>query len=298
MGGTLSFIGATALNVGNGSGSAGTLNIGGNGVVVMSSTSGSNDFVLATSNTSTGMINLNAGGLLQTNQPITSVGTSTFNFNGGTLVAGSNSSSLLTVTTANVQTGGALINTNSYNVTVGQGLLSGGPSDGGLTKLGAGMLTLSGSGNTYTGATTVNGGTLALGQGGSLGNTAVSVTDGATFGLAYTSDSNVVNAGSSLSLASGATLNLMDSHTNTMYVSGGGTLGGATLNFDLGSGTSDLLAFSGTASMSGTNIISVAALAGAASLLTGSNAYTLITAPAAVSTPATSLSTPATARCN
>jgi autotransporter-associated beta strand protein len=68
------------------------------------------------------------------------------------------------LTTANVQVGGAIINTNGFAITVAQPLhhdtTSGAPAiDGGLTKTGAGTLTLSGS-NTYTGSTTVSSGTL------------------------------------------------------------------------------------------------------------------------------------------
>ena len=63
--------------------------------------------------------------------------------------------------------GGALIDTQSYSVTIPQGLQSGAVNDGGLTKYGDGILTLTGS-NTYLGATTVSAGTLQIGNGGEL----------------------------------------------------------------------------------------------------------------------------------
>ncbi len=73
------------------------------------------------------------------------------------------------------------VDTNGQNVTFATGLTS---SGGGLTKLGAGTLTLTGA-NTYTGDTTVNAGTLAFGNGGSLTNTSgVTVQGGATLTLA------------------------------------------------------------------------------------------------------------------
>jgi len=71
---------------------------------------------------------------------------------------------------------------------------------GALTKQGLGILTLSGA-NTYTGATTVNAGTLALGA------------------------SNVIADTSALVIASGATFDLGWSHTETVAsLSGAGTL--------------------------------------------------------------------------
>ena len=56
-----------------------------------------------------------------------------------------------------------------------------------LAKSGSGMLLLTGA-NTYTGPTTVSGGTLALGQSGGIGATlsstaAVTVNSGATFAV-------------------------------------------------------------------------------------------------------------------
>ena len=59
-----------------------------------------------------------------------------------------------------VQSGGAIINTNGFNVTIPSALTNGG-GGGGLAKTGNGTLTLSAS-NNFTGGTTISGGTLAL----------------------------------------------------------------------------------------------------------------------------------------
>ena len=92
-----------------------------------------------------------------------------------------------------VQSGGAIIDTNGRNIGIPVKLLASGGS-GGLTKNGAGTLTLSAS-NTYNGPTTVNAGTLRLGNG--------------------TSNTNLANT-ADLILAAGAALHLDYSGTDTI----------------------------------------------------------------------------------
>lgn len=131
---------------------------------------------------STATMNLNAGVVttpVVSSYSISGAGSSgTFNFNGGTLKAnatnasyfGAANTNLLSVT-ANVKAGGAIIDTNTFDLGVGQALLHdatlGTTFDGGLTKKSAGTLTLSNA-NTYIGNTTVEAGTLALASTGSL----------------------------------------------------------------------------------------------------------------------------------
>lgn len=120
----------------------------------------------ATSASVNNTFNLN-GGTLTIGQVITTSdsGIAVFKFNGGTLKAAAANANFFTLggasQTASVLAGGAIIDTNGVNVTVAQPLLSGTAGDGGLTKLGAGILTLGGA-PTYTGATIVSAGTLAL----------------------------------------------------------------------------------------------------------------------------------------
>lgn len=229
----------------------------------------------ADSTSSVGTYNLNGGTLAAStvrsgfnNDTGTTIrGTSTFNFNGGTLRARQNSSDFMSqLTTANVRNGGAVIDTNGFDITVAQPLahsslgtlaasgtvgnggsgytteptvtVSGGGGygaratatingagqitgitlidpganytsaptltfsggggtgaaatlgftvdsaiDGGLSKNGAGTLRLAGA-STYTGATTVNAGTLLVknGTGSGTGSGTVTVKNGATFG--------------------------------------------------------------------------------------------------------------------
>ena len=93
----------------------------------------------------------------------------TINFNGGLLKANSTATDFLNAAlgmTAQVQVNGAKIDTNSFDVTVSQPLVhdttSGAAAiDGGLTKNGGGVLTLT-TASTYTGGTTINGGIIRI----------------------------------------------------------------------------------------------------------------------------------------
>jgi autotransporter-associated beta strand protein len=129
--------------------------------------------------TGTYAYNLNGGTLTTPSVSKTSAGANgSFNFNGGTLKATTSTTTFMQgLSAANVQNGGAVIDTNGYNITIGQALLDAGT--GGLTKQGAGTLTLSGA-NTYDGSTLVSAGTLFVT--GSLGSSPVTVGSGAAIG--------------------------------------------------------------------------------------------------------------------
>ena len=97
------------------------------------------------------------------------------NFNGGTLRAVVASTAFLSgLAAGNVRNGGAVIDTTNVNITIGQTLSHSGiggdnATDGGLTKIGSGTLTIS-AGPTYTGPTTNNNGTLTFSVANSLTN--------------------------------------------------------------------------------------------------------------------------------
>jgi autotransporter-associated beta strand protein/T5SS/PEP-CTERM-associated repeat protein len=78
-----------------------------------------------------------------------------FNFNGGTLRARDNNADFITADTVEIKSGNAIIDTQTNNATISTDI----SGAGGLTKKGAGVLTLAGV-NAYGGSTTVEAGTL------------------------------------------------------------------------------------------------------------------------------------------
>ncbi|HSI33570.1 MAG TPA: autotransporter-associated beta strand repeat-containing protein, partial [Tepidisphaeraceae bacterium] len=183
-GGTFNAANSSQVLVGEGG--TGTLTVSGTGTVNVGNAA--NGLRLGANAGGVGTVNLNAGGTINTMIVTKGAGTGTFNFNGGTLRAGFTSAAFMTgLTRANVRNGGAVIDTNGWNVTVGQALEHsnvGGDNatDGGLTKNGGGVLTLTGN-STYTGGTTVSAGTLAFAGAGTATVGATTVADGAGLGL-------------------------------------------------------------------------------------------------------------------
>lgn len=153
-GGTFDAGGAEVLNA---YGAAGTTTING-GLFICG------PFRVAQGN---GTLNLN-GGTLRANNLSHGNNTSTVNFNGGTLQAKTTTATFVPTTLTNtvVRAGGAVIDSNGFNVTIAKALTEdSGSTGGGLTKLGTGNLTLSAA-NSYTGTTTVNAGVLEFASGG------------------------------------------------------------------------------------------------------------------------------------
>ena len=140
-----------------------------------------------------------------------------------------------------VTLGSATLTTNGDNTsTIFSGTIAG---TGGLTKIGAGTLTLSGAG-TYSGATAVNAGTLQAGA------------------------ANAFSAASAFTVASGATLDLNSFNQTIGSLAGAGsvTLGSATLTTN---GDNTSTTFSGVISGSG----SLAKIGGGTLVLSGVNTY-------------------------
>ena len=165
--GTLTIAGGT-VNIGTGTDAATTNGV--NGALYLKNN--------AAGTTGTATVNLN-GGTLSLKQLIAGTqGTSIVNLNGGTLQARASSASFLDASdglTVNVQDGGATIDTQANNITIGAALIASGT--GGLTKVGSGALTLTGS-NSYSGATTLSNGSLVVGNANALGTGGLTVNSG------------------------------------------------------------------------------------------------------------------------
>ncbi len=184
----------------------GTLVVANSGQMIVR---GNNGLIIGNAATAMGTVNLNGGTLFTTNVNQNLGGTngaSFFNFNGGTLKAsGSHSAFMNGLTMATVQSGGAVIDDSGFNLTIGQALLDGG-GGGGLTKLGTGVLTLTGT-NTYTGPTAVTAGKLiAPATQTSIG--AVTVADGASLRVNAANTSQWSPTNLTLGVTTGGTIEL------------------------------------------------------------------------------------------
>jgi fibronectin-binding autotransporter adhesin len=200
--------------------SSGKLTVGnfGNGTLSIGNGNASGGLVtartlkLASDVNAVGVCSMN-GGTLQAQQISCGFGSTTFNWNDGT-IRNYDVNTNLTVA------GGLVLNlaatgTHAFNIDSGRtgsvsAILSDVTSGGTLTKLGGGSLTLARA-NTYTGSTTISAGTLALGSAGSLASPLIDVGPGATFDVSAESGGFALAAGRTLkgsgTIAGGLTIN-------------------------------------------------------------------------------------------
>jgi len=173
--GTFNQFGGAVTNTGSqtwiGEGGTGTWNLNGGANVF-------NVVHICQNASSVGTFNVNGGSVTLFELTTGDIGGfSTLNLNGGTIMAANNNVNFLhDLTLAQVGAGGAVFDSQGFNVTIVQSLFDNG--GGGLTKNGAGMLTLSGA-NSYTGGTFVNAGKLTVTTS-SSGGGAYAVANGAS----------------------------------------------------------------------------------------------------------------------
>lgn len=190
-------------------------------------------------------------GVAQTSLSVTGgsgyIGAPAVQFTGGTLAAGGSPASGYALISGGAVTGIVITSPGQYTVAPTITLTGGGGtgasvavgtlvanSSGGLTKVGAGTLTLSAA-NTYTGGTTINAGTLALGITDALSSAGNVTITGGTFDVATFNDT-VAN----VSLQSGG-------------ISGSTGVLTSTANYDLRSGTVNFSGIGGLAGAVGLN---------------------------------------------
>ena len=234
--GSNTYSGATTIN-------AGTLQIGNgtaNGSIAYTSSIVNNSIltfdrndaiVLSQAISGTGDLTQAGSGTLTLTGTNSYTGTTTIN--AGTLQIGNGTESGTITNTSAIVNNGTLAYSNSGLVTLSQ-VISG---NGGLTQDGSGTLTLTGT-NTYAGKTTINAGTLVIGNGtanGSIANTSAIVNNGT---LTYNrSDlatlSQVISGSGNLTQAGSGTLTLTGDNTYT----GATTINAGTLQ--IGNGTAN-----------------------------------------------------------
>ena len=173
-------------------------------------------------------VNLNGGTIALFGTKGGSRAGSTFNFNGGTIQAvADNNTDFFTAAGSikyYIKQGGAIFDTNGYNVTVSARIEQGtdeADAAGGFTKKGEGTLTMSQS-PAYTGSTTVEQGTMALAAGGTLNNlSGGKLNNDDTVAVAATLDAS----GQALTLNNSETSKFVGSiKANTIEKTGEGTL--------------------------------------------------------------------------
>lgn len=190
------------------------------------------------SQSATGTVNLN-GGTLRATRLKHNNNTEIVNFNGGTLQAKSSVADLITsaVDFVNIQAGGAVIDSNGFNVTIPKGLPEDATSTGGgLTKKGGGILELTGT-NSYKGSTVVDAGTLLVNGDNSAATGAVSINNSSVLG-GNGVVGGAITVGNSAKLAPGASAGTLTTSAN---VGGSGMLA-----MELDGAAADKLVLTGT----------------------------------------------------
>ncbi len=196
---------------------------------------GTGTLTITNANTYTGLTAIN-GGTVSLGSAGALGATGTISFGGGTLQYTASNTTDYSGRFSTAANQAYSIDTNGQAVTFASAL---GSVGGSLTKSGAGTLTLSAF-ETYTGGTTINGGTLRLTQGGGAGNIqgVVTVNTGGTLNLAA-GDSIGYNANgtqvTTLNVIGGTVNNSSNGnqgYTTNLNLTGGAVTGGGFFRFN------------------------------------------------------------------
>ena len=222
---TLSNISGSNLTItGASSASGGLMNLSISGSTIFHASNG--NIILGSDSllSGTGMLTKNGTGDLVLSGTSSFTGITTIN--GGQIVLGAAQSLGPLAGFGSLSLGSYTLTSNASSSTDFSGVISG---TGGLTKTGAFTLTLSGE-NTYTGTTTIQSGTLTLGQIRALNGGAIAM-GGGTFNLGNTTQSvssfTTTSGGSGDSIVTGGSLVINNSATNTII----GLSNGANITF-------------------------------------------------------------------
>jgi len=190
--GTLAVSRSNTITISNDISGSGVFNQIGSGTTILS---GNNSYTGGT-NINNGILNLGSANAIGT--------TGTISFGGGALQYSASNQTDYSSRFSNAANQDYKIDTNGQNVAFATGLTS---SGGTFTKSGTGTLVLNAV-NSYTGATTVNAGTLAAGATHALGSTSsVTVASGATLALSGAGGNDRINDSAAINLNGGATFN-------------------------------------------------------------------------------------------
>jgi T5SS/PEP-CTERM-associated repeat protein/autotransporter-associated beta strand protein len=261
-GGTLTS--SSTFNIQAGTASA---NLGGS---VGLTKTGTGTAVLSGTNTYTGLTSINAG-ILNLGGSGALGGGGNITFGGGTLQYSASNTNDYSSQIVN-STNAIMIDTNGQNVTYASGLA--GNNIDGLTKLGSGTLTLSGT-NAYTGLTTVSGGTLSLTT--SLPGSNITIANSSIFSESNTG--GIGGSGVTLTQSSTGTsvLGGTNTYTGLTTVSAGTlTLTGSLTGSSIQTNGTGIISQSSTGMIGGSGVM-VTQNSTAASTLSGTNTYTGIT---------------------
>jgi autotransporter-associated beta strand protein len=207
---------------------------------------GTNDNAMGNVTISAGTLSITNGSAIGDNSTVTVAGGANFAVTANETIGALAGAGNVTLSNSRILVAGG----NNQNTTF-SGILQGGNGISGLTKEGSGTLILAND-NTYAGATTVNSGTLQLGNGANLGSVAGNIVDNANVAFNNGSDqtyAGVISGSGQLTASGTATLTLTGNNTfsGTATVSGGTlALAAAGSNKALGGASTIVITSGGT----------------------------------------------------